>query len=51
LIKQNGNVLIGNFIDGQAHGNVFYIFSNGSYYKGKMAENQANDTQGEYHSH
>ncbi len=50
LIKRNGSTLIGKFSKGLAQGESFFIYHNGSYYKGNMVDNMANDTKGFFYS-
>ena len=50
LIKQNGSTLIGKFSIGLAKGESFFIYYNGSYYKGSMVDSMANDVKGFFHS-
>lgn len=50
LIKQNGSTLIGKFFNGLAQGESFFIYHNGSYYKGNMVDSMANDAKGFFHS-
>ena len=44
----NGSLYIGQFFNGVATGQAFYFDPQGSYYKGKMSENKANDENAIY---
>lgn len=46
----NGNVFLGQFINGRANGQGHYVFTDGSYYHGYMKDNQADTDDGEYTS-
>lgn len=43
-----GDVFLGHFENGLANGDGHYVWANGSYYKGKITKNIANDSSGIY---
>ena len=46
MYRNNGSLFIGRFDGGVAEGDGYYIKPDGSYYKGNMKNNQANDENG-----
>jgi hypothetical protein len=39
--KADGNLYVGHFVKGKAHGEGVFIEKNGSYYKGNFVDNTA----------
>lgn len=46
MFYNNGSVLVGKFVDGVPSGPVHYVWADGSFYKGNVEKNTANDTVG-----
>ena len=42
----NGSVFVGEFFHGVASGPAHYVLPNGSFYRGKMKKNSADDMEG-----
>lgn len=43
MYHKNGSFFVGNFMQGVANGDGFYIKKDGSYYRGRMINNVADD--------
>lgn len=43
MYHKNGSVFIGQFFNGIADGQGHYVKNDGSYYRGKLRNNMAND--------
>lgn len=43
MYHKDGSLFIGSFVDGIANGMGFYVKSDGSFYKGNIVENKAED--------
>ena len=43
MYHKNGCLFIGHFFQGMANGDGFYVKPDGSYYRGRMVNNMADD--------